>query len=108
MAIAYTETRGIVLKLERRFAAPRERVFDAGGIEAVVVSSRMATGPIGGGPTRQRCLSPRDATNSRWLDCRGARPLPGSAAPRTPRVHLAMDRGAQRYVRVACDGRISR
>jgi uncharacterized protein YndB with AHSA1/START domain len=29
MAIAYTETRGIVLRLERRFAAPRERVFEA-------------------------------------------------------------------------------
>ena len=29
MAIAYTETRGIVLRLERRFAAPRERVFAA-------------------------------------------------------------------------------
>ena len=29
MGIAYTETRGIVLRLERRFAAPRERVFEA-------------------------------------------------------------------------------
>ena len=29
MGIAYTETRGIVLRLERRFAAPREHVFEA-------------------------------------------------------------------------------
>jgi len=29
MGIAYTETRGIVLRLERRFAVPRERVFEA-------------------------------------------------------------------------------
>jgi len=29
MGIAYTETRGIVLRLERQFAAPREHVFEA-------------------------------------------------------------------------------